>query len=94
MFEHPYFSQQLTQHDQEQMERAAARRLFLLEHADQIVPRPAGAMRRMLRRLFGRAAGRTTRSAATARSATRSTTSSRATAGCDTAAATAAATAR
>ncbi len=70
MFEHPYFSQQLTQHDQEQMERAAARRLFLLEHADQILPRPAGAMRRMLRRLSGRAAGSTTRSASTARATT------------------------
>jgi hypothetical protein len=61
MFEHPYFSQQLTQHDQEQMERAAARRLFLLEHADQIVP---------LRRLSGRAAGSTTRSASTTRATT------------------------
>lgn len=70
MFEHPYFSQQLTQHDQEQMERAAARRLFLLEHADQIVPRPAGPMRRMLRRLSGRTAGSTTRSAPTARATT------------------------
>jgi hypothetical protein len=70
MFEHPYFSQQLTQHDQEQMERAAARRLFLLEHADQIVPRPAGPMRRMLRRLSGRAAGSTTRSASTTRATT------------------------
>lgn len=70
MFEHPYFSQQLTQHDQEQMERAAARRLFLIEHADQIVPRPAGVLRRMLRRMSGRTAGSTTRSASTARATT------------------------
>ncbi|WP_226533684.1 hypothetical protein [Microbacterium paraoxydans] len=53
MYEHPYLSEQLTKHDQEQIERAAARRLFLLEHADQIRPRPEGAIRRMLRRAFG-----------------------------------------
>lgn len=53
MYEHPYLSEQLTRHDQEQIERAAARRLFLTEHADQIRPRPEGAVRRMLRRAFG-----------------------------------------
>lgn len=57
MFEHPYLHQQLTRHDQEQMERAAARRLTLIEHADQIVPRPEGAIRRMLRHALGRSAG-------------------------------------
>lgn len=55
MYEHPYLSEQLTRHDQEQMERAAARRLFLIEHADQIRPRPEGAVRRILRRAFGSA---------------------------------------
>lgn len=56
MFEHPYLSHQVTTFEQEQVERAAERRLFLQEHADQIVPRPAGAIRRMLRRIV---AGRT-----------------------------------
>lgn len=59
MYEHPYLSQQLTRHDQEQMERAAAQRLRLIEHADQIVPRPEGVVRRMLRRAFGRTAAAT-----------------------------------
>ncbi|MFK3676994.1 hypothetical protein ACI2IP_04650 [Microbacterium sp. NPDC090218] len=59
MYEHPYFSHQITQFEQEQMERASARRLFLLEHADQIVPRRAGAVRRMLRRMFRGADDRT-----------------------------------
>lgn len=75
MYEHPYLNQQLTRHDQEQMERAAARRLSLIEHADQIVPRPEGAIRRTLRRAFGRTAG--------------SARTTRASAGCDAAAATA-----
>ena len=78
MFEHPYLHQQLTRHDQEQMERAAARRLSLIEHADQIVPRPEGAIRRMLRHAFGRSTGD---SAATAPGKVRVT------AACDTAAA-------
>ncbi|AZH77318.1 MULTISPECIES: hypothetical protein [Microbacterium] len=60
MYEHPYLSQQLTRFEQEELERAAARRLFLAEHADQIVPRPAGALRRMLQRLFARPAARRT----------------------------------
>jgi hypothetical protein len=77
MFEHPYLSQQLTRYDQEQMERAAARRLLLIEHADQIVPRPERAARRMLRRAFGR----------TAPAARTAPAKARVTAGCDTAAA-------
>ncbi|OIJ34537.1 MULTISPECIES: hypothetical protein [unclassified Microbacterium] len=50
MFEHPYLSHQVTVFEQEQIERAVARRRMLLEHADQIVPRPAGPLRRWLRR--------------------------------------------
>ncbi|MFJ6533623.1 hypothetical protein [Microbacterium sp. NPDC091662] len=76
MFEHPYLSQQLTRHDTEQMERAAARRLFLIEHADQIVPRPDGAIRRMVRRTFGR----------TPRAAVTAPAKARVSAGCDSAA--------
>jgi hypothetical protein len=56
MYEHPNISQQVTRFEQEQIARAAERRRFLHEHADQIVPRPAGPIRRMLRRVFaGRA---------------------------------------
>ena len=51
MFEHPYLNHQVTAFEQEQVVRAAERRRFLAEHADQIVPRPAGAIRRMLRRI-------------------------------------------
>lgn len=77
MFEHPYFSQQLTRHDQEQMERAAAQRLFLIDHADQIVQRPEGVIRRMLRHVFGRSV----------RSAAAAPAKARVPAGCDAAAA-------
>ena len=51
MFDHPFFTEQISRFDEEQMERAAARRRMLVEHADQIVPRPAGAVRRLLRRI-------------------------------------------
>ncbi|WP_303709705.1 MULTISPECIES: hypothetical protein [Microbacterium] len=54
MFDHPYLSHQVTVFEQEQIERAVARRRMLLEHADQIVPRPAGPLRRLLRRLARR----------------------------------------
>lgn len=53
MYEHPSLSYQVTEFEREQMERAVERRRMILEHADQIVPRPAGALRRTLRRLFG-----------------------------------------
>lgn len=53
MYEHPYISHQVTRFEQEQLARAAERRRFLREHADQIVPRPAGPIRRMLRRIVG-----------------------------------------
>ena len=62
MFEHPYLFQQVTAHEQEQIERTLARRRMIAEHADQIVPREAGPVRRALRRLTtGRPAGRTVR---------------------------------
>lgn len=56
MYEHPYLSHQVTRFEQEQLERAAERRRFLIEHADQIVPRPEGRIRRMLRRVLSREA--------------------------------------
>ncbi|MEE6387969.1 hypothetical protein V3G71_03880 [Microbacterium paraoxydans] len=56
MFDHPYLSHQVIVFEQEQIERAVARRRMLLEHADQIVPRPAGPLRRWLRRHGRRAA--------------------------------------
>jgi hypothetical protein len=52
MYEHPYLSHQVTQFEQEQLERAVERRRRLIAHADQIVPRTPGPVRRMLRRLF------------------------------------------
>ena len=78
MFEHPYLSHQVTVFEQEQFERASERRRFLVEHADQIVPRPEGTIRRMLRRMVGR--GR--HAASTARTAPRSA-GERTPAGCD-----------
>lgn len=53
MFEHPYLSRQVTAFEQERIARDAERRRFLIEHADQLVPRSEGALRRMLRRLVG-----------------------------------------
>ncbi|WP_181157534.1 hypothetical protein [Microbacterium sp. MYb62] len=70
MYEHPYLSRQITLFEQEQIERAAARRRFLIEHTDQIVPRPEGVLRRMLRRVLGAASERATAKVATARTAT------------------------
>jgi tRNA C32,U32 (ribose-2'-O)-methylase TrmJ len=54
MYEHPYLSYQVTEFEREQLERAVERRRMLIERADQIVPRQAGALRRMLRRMLGR----------------------------------------
>lgn len=53
MYEQVYFSQEFNRAEQEQIARAAERRRFLREHADQIVPRPAGAFRRMVSRITG-----------------------------------------
>lgn len=58
MFEHTFFTEQQTRFQQEELERAAARRRMLIERADQIVPRSPGAARRMLRRIFRLDAGR------------------------------------
>ena len=60
MYEHPSLSYQVTEFEREQLERAVERRRMLIERADQIVPRPAGALRRMLRRMLGRAGAATT----------------------------------
>lgn len=53
MYEHPYLSRQITRFEREQMERAAAQRRLLIEHADQVRPRPEGVLRRLVRRLSG-----------------------------------------
>jgi hypothetical protein len=66
MYEHPYISHQVTRFEQEQIERAAERRRFLREHADQIVPRQPGPIRRMLRRIVGGEADAAPREAQTA----------------------------
>jgi len=55
MYEHPYLSRRITEFEQEQMVRAAERQRFIAEHADQIVARQAGRMRRLLRGLLTRA---------------------------------------
>jgi len=52
MYEHPYLSYQVTEFDRQQLERAAERRRFLAEHADQIVPRQAGPLRRLAGRIL------------------------------------------
>lgn len=66
MYEHPYLAYRVTEFDQEQVAQAAERRRFLTEHADQIVPRAAGPMRRLIDRMLGRAG---TRAAAAPRGA-------------------------
>lgn len=57
MYEHPYLAYTVTEYEQEHIQRAAERRRFLAEHADQIVPRAAGPVRRlgerMLRAIIG-----------------------------------------
>lgn len=59
MYEHPYLSYQVTEFDRQELERAVERRRFLAEHADQIVPRPAGPLRRVMGRMLrGSAASR------------------------------------
>lgn len=55
MFEHPYSSQQINAFEQQHIAQEAERRRLLIERADQILPRPEGALRRMLRRLLGSA---------------------------------------
>ncbi|WP_194763129.1 hypothetical protein [Microbacterium sp. UFMG61] len=51
MYEHPYLAYTVSEHDQEQIRQAADRRFFLEEHADQIVPRAAGPIRRLGQRM-------------------------------------------
>lgn len=52
MYEHPYFTEKITEYENERLERAAERRRFLAEHADQIVPRTPGAVRRLGQRML------------------------------------------
>lgn len=54
MYEHPYLAQKVAEFDLEQLERRVERRRFLAEHADQIVPRPTGPLRRMTDRMLRR----------------------------------------
>lgn len=71
MYEHPYLAYRVTGFEQEQVAQAAERRRFLIEHADQIVPRAAGPMRRLVDRMLGRTgvrAGSASRSASASRS--------------------------
>ncbi|WP_144876150.1 hypothetical protein [Microbacterium sp. 1.5R] len=59
MYEHPYLSQQVTEFERRELARAVERRRFLAEHADQIVPRQAGRLRRIVGRMLrGSAASR------------------------------------
>lgn len=57
MYEHPYLAYQVNEYEQERIQQAAERRRFIAEHADQIVPRAAGPIRRagqrMLRAITG-----------------------------------------
>lgn len=57
MYEHPYLAYQVTEYEQDRIQQAAERRRFIAEHADQIVPRAAGPVRRagqrMLRAITG-----------------------------------------
>ncbi|WEK61790.1 MAG: hypothetical protein P0Y60_03280 [Candidatus Microbacterium colombiense] len=55
MYENPSLSYQVSEFEREQLEQAVERRRMLIERADQIVPRPVGALRRMLHRMLGRA---------------------------------------
>ncbi|OAN41166.1 hypothetical protein [Microbacterium sp. H83] len=52
MFEHPYLAYKVTAFDEEQLQRAVELRRVVAEHPDQIVPRPAGPVRRLLRRML------------------------------------------
>lgn len=52
MYEHPYFTEKVAEFENERLERAADRRRFLAEHADQIVPRDPGAVRRLGQRML------------------------------------------
>ncbi|WP_372966947.1 hypothetical protein [Microbacterium sp.] len=70
MYEHPYLAYRVTEFEQEQVAQAAERRRFLTEHADQIVPRAAGPMRRLVDRMLGRAGSHSAAASRTAASRT------------------------
>jgi len=52
MYEHPYLAYAVTESQQAEIQQAADRRRFLIEHADQIVPRAAGPLRRLRQRML------------------------------------------
>lgn len=57
MYPTPYTHLIVAEVEQRQRDVEIERRRFLREHADQIVPQPVGAFRRMLRRAAGRSVG-------------------------------------
>ncbi|MFJ4998447.1 hypothetical protein ACIP5T_09865 [Microbacterium sp. NPDC088619] len=52
MYEHPYFTEKVAEYENERLERAVECRRFLAEHADQLVPRAPGAVRRLGQRML------------------------------------------
>lgn len=57
MYEQTFSHEMVREFEQQQLEREIERRRFVREHADRIVPRPVGAIARMLgRRMRGRQA--------------------------------------
>lgn len=83
MFEHPYLSRIVSTFEQEEIVRAAERRRFLREHADQIVRRPDGRIRRMLRRALRSSTAAVHRDPVAPETATAMDSVSRAASGCD-----------
>lgn len=63
MYEHPYLAYTMTEYEQERIQQAVDRRRFLAEHADQIVPRAAGPVRRLGQRMLRAITGARTTSA-------------------------------
>lgn len=57
MYPTPYTHLIVAEVEEQRRNAEIERRRFVREHADQIVPRPAGAMRRMLRRVAARSTG-------------------------------------
>lgn len=54
MYQHPYLAYKVTEFDQDQLQQAVELRRFIADHSDQIVPRPAGRVRRMLNGMLNR----------------------------------------
>lgn len=64
MYEHPYLAYKVNEYEQERLRRAVDCRRFLAEHADQIVPRAAGPLRRLGQRVLRAIVGSRTTGAA------------------------------